>query len=348
MSDDDLRTDQPSAPDAPAPSAARLAHTRRWVYILYLFLVLLCARKPDEFILNDGRVPGSKVPGRIDVTTVARRLFDSESPALAPDAYRPLASLLIVATAHLPGVRDLLTSYTIWRFLTLCLAVYFLDLFARRFLSDAGAFAVVCLYLVGFSYAGFNDKPDGWFEQALFAAGFAVLATGRPQWLVPLIAGGAWARESVVFLIAAYFLAYARRDNWTRAFVNACWLLALWCLSWGAVHYLVGHVFYYSEVWRLPRNLRGFLNYLESPWRINMAQYLVIGIFGALWAIPYLRRPRGPEFLERLKWLLPIAFAMTLQLAKIWEVRVFYYHAMYLAPLALWKLFPDLRRPSGA
>ncbi len=341
---DDTRQPDPS-PDvpAPAPRPAR-AVDRRWVYVLYLFLVLLCARKPDEFILTDGVVPNSWAPGRIDVTTVARRLFDPTSPALAPDAYRPLASLLIVATARLPGIGDLTTSYTLWRILTLFLAVYCLDLLCRRFLRQAGAFAVVCLYLVGFSYAGFNDKPDGWFEQAIFAAGFAALATGRPQWLILLIAGGAWARESVVFLIPAYFLVYARRDNWTRPFVNSCWLLAIWCASWGTVHYLVGHAPYYSELWRLPRDIRGFLNYLRAPWRINMAQFTVVAIFGALWVIPFLRRPRGPEFLERLKWLLPIAMIVTLQLAKLWETRVFYYHAMYLAPLALHKLFPEIRR----
>lgn len=324
-----------------------LALHPRWVYVVYLFLVLLVARKPGDFILHDGRVPGAKAEGRIDVTTVARRLWDPTSPALAPDAYRPMASVLVLATSRVPGIRDLTTSYTLWRVVTLGLTVLLLDGLARRWLTPGGAFAVVVFYLLGFAYAGFDDKPDGWFEQAFFAAGFAALAAGRPLWLATLIATGAWFRESVVFLGVAYFLVEARRQNWTRVFVNCAWLLALWAASWAALHYVIGHVYYYSEVWRLPRNLAGFFNYLFAPWKINMSQYLVIGIFGGLWVIPFLRRPRGPEFLERLKWLLPVALAMTLQLAKIWEVRVFYCHVMYLAPLGLWKLFGDLRAPAN-
>ena len=332
-----------AAPRAPTEGSAPALHPR-WVYLVYAFLVLLVARKPGDFILHDGRVPGAKAEGRIDVTTVARRLWDPSSPALAPDAYRPMAAVLILGTSRLPGVGDLHTSYTLWRVLTLGLTVLLLDGFARQWLTPGGAFAVVALYLVGFAHAGFDDKPDGWFEQTIFAAGFLCLATGRPAWLAPLVTAGTWFRESVVFLIAAYFFAEARRHNWTRVFVNCTCLLALWCLSWGAVHHLIGHAYYYSEVWRLPRNLAGLASYLRAPWKINMSQYLVVGIFGALWAIPYLRRPKGPEYLERMKWLLPLALAMTLQLAKIWEVRVFYCHVMYLAPLALWKLFPDLRR----
>ena len=126
--------------------------------------------------------------------------------------------------------------------------------------------------------------------------------------------------------------------------MNSTWLLAIWCASWGMVHYLVGHAPYYSELWRLPRNYRDFLGFLRRPWSVNQAQYTIVGIFGALWVIPFLRRPRGPEFLERLKWMLPIAIVFTLQLAKLQETRVFYYHMMYLAPLALHKLFPEIRR----
>ncbi|MCX7597880.1 MAG: hypothetical protein N2512_03290 [Armatimonadetes bacterium] len=321
---------------------------RRWVYLTYAFLVLLVARKPGTYILHDGRVPGAKADGRIDVTTVARRLWDPTSPALAPDAHRPMASVLILALSRVPGINDLFTSYTIWRVVTLGIAVLLLDNLARRWLTPGGAFGVVVLYLLGFAHAGFDDKPDGWFEQALFAGGFVALGAGRPWWLVPIIAVGTWFRESVVFLIAAHFLVTARRHDWTRAFVSCAWLLALWALSWGAVHHIVGHVYYYSELWRLPRNLTGLASYLIAPWKINMSQYLVLGIFGALWVMPFLPRPKGPEYLERLKWLLPVALVMTLQLAKIWEVRVFYYHLMYLAPLALWKLFPDLRAPIPA
>jgi hypothetical protein len=200
------------------------------------------------------------------------------------------------------------------------------------------------LYLFGFAFAGFNDKPDGWFEQFFFAAGLGAIAAARTVWLFPIVAVGTWARESIVFVIPAFFLAAASRRNWTHGFVRCAFLLALWCASWGMVHYLVGDTKYYSELWRLPRNIAGFVNYLKTPWAVNMGQYLVLGIFGALWVLPYLPRPRGPETLERLKWLLPISLVFTAQLAKLWEVRVFYYHMMYLAPLALWKLFPDLRR----
>lgn len=336
----------PNVEKAPTPRQPSTLH-RRWVYVVYFFLVVLVARKPGDFILYDGRVPGAKAEGRIDVTTVARRLWDPTSPALAPDAYRPMASVLILGTAYLPGIGDLTTSYTLWRVVSLGLTVLLLDGLARRWLTPGGAFAVVALYLLGFAHAGFDDKPDGWFEQAFFAAGLVALAAGWPVWLALLIAAGTWFRESVVFLIAAYFFVEARRHNWARVFVNCTWLLALWAVSWAAVHCLVGHTYYYSEVWRLPRNLAGFANYLLAPWKVNMGQYMVIGIFGAAWVIPFIREPRGPEFLERLKWLLPVALAMTLQLAKIWEARVFYCHSMYLVPLSLWKLFADLRASSA-
>ncbi len=318
----------------------RVRHWRIWLYLIYLALVVLIARKPDEFILYDGRVPG----GRIDVVTVTRRLWDRTAPAMAPDADRPLASVLIVAAAKVPGIGDLTTSYTVWRIIWLMGAVVVLDAWLSRFLSPIGVFAAIVWYLVGFARAGFDDKPDGWLEQLLFAGGFYLACAGRPLALGLLIAAGTWARESVVFLAGAYFFANARRDNWTRIFVHSAWMVGGWCASWAIVHYLVGHTYYYSEVWRLPRNIRGFWGYLKHFWGVNMGQYLVVGIFGPLWILPYLPRPRGPEVLERLKWLLPVSLVFTLQLAKIWEVRVFYYHMMYLAPLALWKLFPAVRR----
>jgi len=327
--------------DSAAGRGRAVHHRKWWVYAVYAFLVVLAARKPDEWVLADGRVSG----GRIDVTTVARRLFDPTAPAMDPDAHRPLASLLIVETARVPGVDDLTTSYTLWRIACLFATVVLLDGLMRRWLMPGGAFGAVVLYLLGMVHAGFDDKPDGWFEQFFYAAGLSAIAAGQAWWLAPILAVGTWARESVVFLVAAHFLVAARRGSWTRAFVHCSLLLGVWCLSWGIVHYLVGDTRYYSELWRLPRNVVGVLNYLRHPWGVNMRQYLLVGIFGALWVLPYLRRPRGPDFLERVKWLLPLSLLFTVQLAKLWEVRVFYYHMMYLAPLALWKLFPDLRRP---
>jgi hypothetical protein len=318
-------------------------HRDRWLLVLYAFLVLLMARKPQPWILYDGAVPG----GRIDVTTVARRLWDHSAPAMDPDAHRPLASLLIWATAKLPGIDNLETSYTLWRFIWLLSAALVLNAWLRSWLTPGGAAAAVLLYLLGFAYAGFEDKPDGWLEQLLFAAGFRLLTTSSLAGLGLLVSVGSWGREAVVFLIPAYFLVAANRKNWGRILVECAWLLAAWCASWSLLHYLVGDTKYYSELWRLKRNFDGFLNYLRQPWAVNMAQYLVIGIFGPLWVLPYLPRPRGPELLERLKWLLPLALVLTAQLAKLWEVRVFYYHIMYLAPLALWKLFPDLRAAEG-
>ena len=328
--------------EKPAQQSTEMTRRGRrvWLYLIYLALVLLLARKPDQWILYDGRVPG----GRIDVTTVARRLWDHTAPAMDPDAHRPLASLLILAGAKLPGIGDLSTSYTLWRAIWMMATVVLLDLWLSRFLTAPAVFAAIVWYLLGFSRAGFNDKPDGWLEQLLFAGGFALATARQPLALALLMAAGTWARESVVFLAAAYFLINARRENWTRIFVHSAWMVGAWCASWAVVHYLVGHTYYYSEIWRLPRNVAGFRNYLKHFWGINMGQYLVIGILGPLWILPYLSRPRGPEVLERLKWLLPITLLFTLQLAKIWEVRVFYYHMMYLAPLALWKLFPDARR----
>lgn len=324
----------------PSSGATTVVRRDLWVYAAYFFLVVLIARTPSDLPLKPRHVPG----GRIDVFAVAGRLFDHSIPAMAPDADRPLASLLIVYTARLPGVPDIQSSYTVWRFLCLFTAVVLLDRLMRRWLSPAGAFASVLFYLLGFACAGFDDKPDGWFEQFFYAAGFSAVAAGRLGLLLATVAVGTFARESLIFLAGAYFLVWARRDNWTRAFVHSVAVLAAWCVSWALVHHLVGHVQYYSELWRLPRNIRGLANYLAAPWQINCNQYRFFGILGVLWVLPFLPRPRGPEFLERVKWLLPASLICTLQLAKIWEVRVFYYHVMYLAPLAVWKLFPSVRR----
>ncbi|MBC7286897.1 MAG: hypothetical protein H5T86_02415 [Armatimonadetes bacterium] len=315
-----------------------------WAWLIYLTLVILIARKPNGSILYDGRVPG----GRIDVATVARRLWDHNAPAMAPDAHRPLASLLIVAAAKVPGIGDLTTSYTVWRIIWLFGTVAVLQAWFSRFLSPIGVFAAILWYLLGFAYAGFDGKPDGWLEQLCFAGGFLLATAQRPGWLALLMAAGTWARESVVFLAGAYFLVNARRENWTAVFVQSAWLVGAWCASWSVVHYLVGHTRYYSELWRLPRNVIGFLNYLREFWAINMGQYLVVGIFGPLWVVPYLRSPRAPDQLEKLKWLLPVSLVFTMQLAKLWEVRVFYYHAMYLIPLIFWKLFPEARKTGVA
>ncbi len=311
-----------------------------WLVAFYFFAAAWIVRKPPEQLLSAPLgIPGLSIPN------VAQRLFDRSVEAVAPDAYRPLAAAIIYYASRLTGV-DAYTLLFAFFFACLFATCLFLHFTLLRWLRPAGAFLAVVLYLLPLYRAGYIHTPTTAAENMILAAAIWLLAAGgrRDYLLAPLIVVGTWFRETAVYVAFAYFWARVKSRRALRAFAFCLLLVALWALSWLGIYLQVGHTEPYCRSFRLVENLRAIAFFVLHPWKVQDAAWGLIGVLHVAWVLAFLPRPRGPELLERLKWLVLSDIPPLMVLGKIVEVRLLLHLGLVLWPLAVCKLFPELMK----
>ena len=246
----------------------------------------------------------------------------------APGKYRVLAPFTIDGLATLSGA-SLEATWYVTRLLVIFLAYLAIHAYLRTWFRPLASMAGVAVTAATLPLTITNSwpHPDAMPELALFALGALAIARRLDVLFAVVLALAAFNRETSVFLVVLYFVAYPlTRDRLVRT--------AVFGLEWLAIYgglRLVRGVQHY-DYWMAGRNLAdlGLLPPNYDPY-YRVYAYFALFLFGPLLAIALRRETAAPPFARRALLVIPCFVAVAFMFSSIIESRIF----LPLYPLVL-------------
>ena len=189
---------------------------RRAGAILFWFIVAAQLTMVHYRLIDRGWYFGdiSNLTWQVDLNNAVVR----RDPSVIPHSYRFLPDSVLQLLETLTG--NFVYSRTVYRLTFGFLLVYAIWRFARFWLSEGGAHAVVLVYALSYpiTIAIYAGQPTDPMSHLSFVAAFVALESGAFLYFALAVVIGALAKETVVALLGYYLLFHwpRDRDGWVR------------------------------------------------------------------------------------------------------------------------------------